>query len=311
MEKEGGMAKAFQASRQWERISELWVTENSAADLRGFKSDRRNFNLALWDPTTNGIRYLRALVYELATRLGDDDWARIERIENREVGDPVSIRYEGHDICLDYLQAALELGFIEKEMDLHGAHVLEIGAGYGRTVHAMLSNYDLASYTIIDLKNTLSLSTAYLRAVLDDKQFAKMKFVQVEDIETALGSDRYDLSVNVHSFTEMAPDTVSAYLRLIDERCTGFFVKNPVGKYIDKSMDGHGKGEEAVKLALANGPLRQIVDIHDTESVAASVPLFIDAYRPGENWTVAADTRGIPWSYFWQALYRKNAGDHA
>ncbi|KAK1178073.1 putative sugar O-methyltransferase [Streptomyces sp. NBS 14/10] len=298
------MAEVFQASRQWERISELWVTEDAATDLTGFKSDRRNFNLALWDPTANGIRYLRALVYELATRLGDDDWSKIESVRNREVGDPVTVRYEGKSVCLDYLQAALELGFIEKEVDLDGAHVLEIGAGYGRTCHSMLSNYDLASYTIIDLKNTLSLSRAYLRAVLDEKQFAKLKFVQVEDIDTALGTDRFDLCVNVHSFTEMTPDTVKAYLRLIDERCGAFFVKNPVGKFRDKSMDGHQKGEEAVKLAMETGPLRQVLDIHDSEAVAAAVPAFIDAYRPADRWTCAADTRGLPWSYFWQAVFR-------
>ncbi|MEU1669271.1 putative sugar O-methyltransferase [Streptomyces sparsogenes] len=299
------MAQGFKASRQWERINELWVTEEASADLTGFKSDRRNFNIALWDPTTNGIRYLRALVYELATRLSDDDWSKIENVRNRDVGDPVTVRYEGRSVCLDYLQAALELGFIEKELDLGGARVLEIGAGYGRTCHAMLSNYDLASYTIVDLTNTLKLSRAYLREVLDEKQFAKMRFVQVEDIDRGLGQDPFDLCVNVHSFTEMTPDTVEAYLRLIDERCGAFFVKNPVGKFRDKSMDGHQKGEEAVRLAMETGPLRQVLDIHDSQAVAAAVPTFIEAYLPGEGWTCAANSRGVPWSYFWQALYKK------
>lgn len=299
------MVQGFQASRQWERISELWVTEDASADLTGFKSDRRNFNIALWDPTANGIRYLRALVYELATRLSDDDWSKIENVHHRDVGDPVTIRYEGKSICLDYLQAALELGFIERELDLDGARVLEIGAGYGRTCHAMLSNYDLASYTIVDLKNTLALSRAYLREVLDDKQFSKLTFVQVEDIDTALGSDRFELCVNVHSFTEMTPDTVQAYLRLIDDRCGAFFVKNPVGKFRDKSMDGHQKGEEAVRLAMETGPLRQVLDIHDSEAVDAAVPAFIEAYRPAEGWTCAAEARGVPWSYFRQAIFRR------
>ncbi|OMI37210.1 putative sugar O-methyltransferase [Streptomyces sparsogenes] len=299
------MAQSYQASRQWERINELWVTEEASADLTGFKSDRRNFNIALWDPTTNGIRYLRALVYELATRLSDDEWSKIENVRNRDVGDPVAVRYEGRSVCLDYLQAALELGFIEKELDLGGARVLEIGAGYGRTCHAMLSNYDLASYTIVDLTNTLKLSRAYLREVLDEKQFSKLRFVQVEDIGRGLGQDPFDLCVNVHSFTEMTPDTVEAYLRLIDERCGAFFVKNPVGKFRDKSMDGHQKGEEAVRLAMETGPLRQVLDIHDSQAVAAAVPTFIEAYLPGEGWTCAANSRGLPWSYFWQALYKK------
>ncbi|AOR31540.1 methyltransferase [Streptomyces fodineus] len=302
------MSRNFSASRQWERVSDLWVTEDAATDLTGFKSDRRNFNLALWDPTTNGVRYLKALVHELATRLSPEDWARIEKVRHREVGNPLSVCVDGKSVCLDYLQASLELGFIEKAIDLHGARVLEIGAGYGRVAHTMLSNYELAEYCIIDIKNTISLSKRYLREVLDAEQFAKIRFVQVDEIETAMESFRFDLCINVHSFTEMAPDTVQAYLWLIDRTCTGFFVKNPVGKYLDKSMDGNQKGEEAVRMALENGPLRQLLDIHDTEAVKAAVPFFLSAYRPGDAWTCVRDGRGVPWSYFWQAVYTKDGG---
>ncbi|MBQ0865956.1 putative sugar O-methyltransferase [Streptomyces sp. RK75] len=303
------MAQGLQASRQWQRISELWVTEEASADLTDFKSDPRNFHLALWDPTTNGVRYLKALLYELATRLTPEEWARIEKVRNREVGNPIAVRIDGKSVCLDYLQASQELGFIEKAVELRGARVLEIGAGYGRVCHAMLSNYDLAEYCIVDLKNTLGLSRRYLREVLDDKQFAKVRFIPVDDdVAAALESSRFDLCVNVHSFTEMAPETVTEYLRIIDRVCTGFFVKNPVGKYLDKSMDGYRKGDEAVQMALENGPLRQLLDIHDTEAVKAAVPAFLDAYRPGHAWTCVREGRGIPWSYFWQAVYTKNDG---
>jgi putative sugar O-methyltransferase len=299
------MAQSFQASRQWERISDLWITEDASVDLAGFKSDHRNYKISLWSPLTGGVRYLKALVYELATRLTADDWSKVEKIQHRDVGDPVTVVHDGRAICMDYLQSALELGFIEKEVDLNGARILEIGAGYGRTCHAMLSNYDIASYSIIDLKNTLKLSRAYLREVLEDKQFDKLTFVDVENIDTALASDRFDLCINVHSMTEMLPDTVRAYLRLIDDRCGAFFVKNPVGKYMDKSLDGHAEGEEAVRLALETGPLRQVIDIHDNQAVEAMVPDFISAYRPGEKWTCAANSRGVPWSHFWQAVYTK------
>ncbi|MFH9070592.1 putative sugar O-methyltransferase [Streptomyces alboflavus] len=301
------MAGTFRASRQWERISENWVTEDGADNLTDFKSDSRNYHLALWDPRRNGIRYLRALVYELATRLGPEDWQKIRNTKNREVGNPVEVRLDGTSVCLDYLQAALELGFIEKELDLRGGRVLEIGAGYGRLAHAMLSNYDLDSYCVIDLKNTLSLSRSYLREVLSEKQFAKMRFVQVDDVTASLDTAQFDLCVNIHSMTEMIPETVEEYLRLIDRTCTAFFVKNPVGKYIDPSLDGYYKGDEAVQEALASGPLRQQLDIHDSEAVQAAAPDFLDAYRPGTAWSPAAHGRGVPWSYFWQALYTKDS----
>jgi putative sugar O-methyltransferase len=300
------MTPSYRASRQWERINKLWINEAASADMAGFKSDQRNYKISLWSPATGGVRYLKALLYELATRLTPDDWSKIEKTTNRDVGDPVTVRLGGRTVCMDYLQTALELGFIEKQTDLEGARVLEIGAGYGRTCHAMLSNYDVAEYCIVDLEDTLMLSRAYLLEVLDEKSFARMRFVRVEDIDTALGPDRFDLCVNVHSMTEMTPDTVDAYLRLIDERCTGFFVKNPVGKYMDKSLDGHVEGEEAVRLALETGPLREVLDIYDSQAVEAAVPAFLSAYRPGDGWTCVANGRGLPWSHFWQALYTKS-----
>jgi putative sugar O-methyltransferase len=301
------MTQIFQASRQWERISENWVTEDAALDLTNFKSDRRNYNLSFWDPTANGPRYLKTLIYNLAAELGPDDWARLKRIKNREIGDPLTVRWNGEAVCLDYLMAAIELGFIEKQVDLHGGNILEIGAGYGRTCHAILSDKDISSYWILDLKNTLQLSRKYLREVLDDEQFAKVHFVQVEDVEKIFEADRFDLCVNIHSFTEMTPETVRAYLDLIDRKCAAFYAKNPVGKFLDKGIDGHFKGNEAVEMALETGPLRQVLDIFDSEAVAAAAArTFVDAYRPGEAWTCAADERARPWSYFWQAIFKND-----
>lgn len=297
------MVQRFQASPQWELISRNWVPEDAAVDLSRFKSDERNFNISLWNPAANGVRYLKTLAYNLATQLGEDDWAALRRVHNRELGDPVTVRWQGETVCLDYLQAVLEVGFIQRSVDLAGARVLEIGAGYGRTCHTLLSNHDIAEYWIVDLPNTLSLSRAYLREVLDDKQFARMMFVAVDDIDEALRRARFDLCVNIHSFAEMMPETVRAYLDLIDEKCRAFYAKNPIGKFLDKRIDGEFKGSEPIRMALATGPLRQVLDIFDSEAVDNAIPAFVEAYRPGENWTCAAHGRALPWSYFWQAVF--------
>jgi putative sugar O-methyltransferase len=299
------MDHKFQASRQWERIQHHWITEDAAVDLANFKSDRRNFKISLWDPTTNGVRYLKALIYHLGMELSPEEWARIKRTPNREIGNPIMVRCEGEPLCMDYLQATLELGFIEREIDLSGARVMEIGAGYGRTCHMIMSNHDVSGYCIVDLKNTLQLSRAYLRQVLDAARFETIDFIQVDDLD-ALKSEHFDLCINIHSMTEMSPDTVSAYLHLIDETCSAFYVKNPVGKYIDKNMDGYQAGDEAVQMALENGPLRQLVDIHDSQAVRAAVPGFVDGYRPGDGWGCVGDGRALPWSYLWQAIYKKS-----
>ncbi|GAA1403777.1 hypothetical protein GCM10009639_49100 [Kitasatospora putterlickiae] len=300
------MDQIFQASRQWERIQNRFITEDAAVDLTNLKSDPRNYKLSLWDPTTNGVRYLKTLTYHLGMLLSPEERERIRRTPNREIGDPITVRCEGESLCLDYLQATFEVGFIERGMDLSGARILEIGAGYGRTCHMIMSNHDISGYRIVDLKNTLELSKAYLRRALDEAQFKLIEFIPVDSLDRdALKSERFDLCINIHSMTEMSPDTVRAYLELIDETCSAFYVKNPVGKYIDQSLDGYLQGQEAVQMALENGPLRQLVDIHDSQAVQAAVPAFIDGYRPGDAWECVGDSRALPWSYLWQALYRK------
>lgn len=301
------MVRNFQASQQWERIQKYWITENAADDLTNFKSDQRNHKIALWDPRDNGIRYLKTLVYNLALGLDKEDWVRLKEVKNRNIGNPLTVRCHGETVCLDYLQAVLELGFIDQEVDLQGASVMEIGAGYGRTCHTILSNHDITGYTIVDLDNTMRLSRKYLSEVLDGKQFAKITFIEAGNADSALESMWFDLCINIHSMAEMTPETVQDYLGLIGRTCASFYVKNPVGKHTDKSMDGHPEGTEAIQMAMETGPLRQVLDIHDTVAVNAAVPDFIAAYRPGENWTCAANGRAIPWSYFWQAIYKNDA----
>jgi hypothetical protein len=185
--------------------------------------------------------------------------------------------------------------------------VLEIGAGYGRTCHAFLSNHDLVEYCIIDLPKSLEMSKKYLREVLDEQQFAKVRFVPVEEIDGFAWPERFNLCLNINSFAEMTAETVRNYLALIAGRCRAFYTKNPVGKYLDASLDGHVQGADTVALALSSGPLTTVIDIHDSDAVAGERAKFLSAYRPGEDWECVADSWAKPWSFYWQALYRAPA----
>ncbi|WP_051794906.1 putative sugar O-methyltransferase [Kibdelosporangium aridum] len=284
------------------------MTDGAASDLTNFKSDRRNHKISLWNPDANGVRYLKTLIYNLAKELlGPDDWKRLRNTLHRDIGNPIAVELEGESICLDYLQAILEVAFIEQQLDLHGARVLEIGPGYGRTCHTLLSNHDIASYCIVDLNSTMQFSMRYLRTVLDDAQFAKIDFVSVDDVDDTLESRHFDLCVNIDSFHEMAPETARGYLDQIARRCSFFYVKNPVGKYLDKSLDGHSEGNESLVHAMRSGLLRQVLDVHSSEAVKAAVPAFISAYRPADEWTCVADGWAVPWSFYWQAIYRDNS----
>jgi hypothetical protein len=124
-------------------------------------------------------------------------------------------------------------------------------------------------------------------------------------VDDLLEATRFDLCINVNSLAEMTAETVRNYLEMIAEKCRFFYVNNPVGKYLDKSLDGHSQGSDVVKMALSTGPLLDIIDVFDNRAVEARKDAFIDAYRPGDRWVCVADGWAFPWSYYWQALYRE------
>jgi putative sugar O-methyltransferase len=290
-------------SALWANISKTYFTEDNLQDFSNFKSKGVNFKIALWNPHTNGLRYLKALIYNLRASLSNKNQERLKRIKNRHVGNPFSVTYMGEPVCLDYLQAVYELSFVADRIALDDMRILEIGAGYGRTCHAFLSNHDISSYVIVDLQNCLRLSKNYLLIALGKEHFDKLSFVSIDNLDILKGQT-FDLCINIDSFAEMEPGTVEYYLNMINESCSSFYVKNPVGKYADPTLSIDRK-EKEVELALETGLLREVLDIHDSDAIEARVPSYVRAYQPGADWRCIADGWAPPWSFYWQALYKR------
>jgi len=294
----------IEQSKLWEHINQTQITKDKIQDLKDFKSSDVNFRITLWDPKTNGLRYLKLLLYNVAASMPSEIFKKILKIKNRDIGNPITIKYNSEEICLDYLQAVFELDFIEQHIRIDGLSILEIGAGYGRTCHSIISNHKIKSYSIIDLENCLNLSCRYLKKVLNKSDFSKIKFVEVKDFHL-LDNSFFDICINIDSFAEMEPNVVKYYLEYINQNCHYFYVKNPVGKYMDKSLDNHHQGQELVNIALNTGVLRDVIDIHDNQAIKKKAPKFIEAYQPGKKWECIANSWARPWSYFWQAIYKK------
>jgi len=298
-----------QVNELWKYIGDNEVNAEQIGDLAEFKRSPMIYRLTYFDVRTNGVRYLKTLIYNLAGRLGPESWDRLRRIKGRELGRPYSVTYDGEPVCLDYLRAVSDLEFMERNIDLDGGRILEIGAGYGRTCHTLMSNKDIVSYVIIDLPTTLALSRKYLRAVLPEEQFHKIEFIPMDRIEESLGAGEFDLCINIDSLAEMSVETFGYYLALIAGRCRHFYTNNPVGKYMDKSLDGHARGEEAVARALDAGPLVDVIDIHDNRAVREQARRFVVAYCPDADWRCVADDWAPPFTWYWQALFQGPAGD--
>ncbi|BCL25337.1 putative sugar O-methyltransferase [Streptomyces aurantiacus] len=293
-----------QVNELWKYIGENEVNAELIGDLAEFKRSELIYRLTYFDVRTNGVRYLKTLIRNLAGQLDPASWERLRRTTGREFGRPYSITYDGEPVCLDYLRAVSDLEFIEKNVDLDGGCVLEIGAGYGRTCHTLMSNKDIVSYVIIDLPTTMALSQQYLRAVLSEEQFGRIKFVPIDEIEESLGSAEFDLCINVDSLAEMSIETFRYYLALIAGRCSYFYTNNQVGKYADKSLDGHARGEDAVARALDAGPLVDVIDIDDNRAVREQARKFVAVYCPAADWRCVADDWAPPFTWYWQALFQ-------
>ena len=292
------------ASKMWEYINKTHLSMEKLKDIENLKSSFIIHRLSIWNPETNGIRYLKALIFNICSTLLPQQWEKLVKIRNREVSNPYSIQFDNEVVCLDYLQAVLEIDFMEKYFDFQNSTVIEIGAGYGRTCHALLSNFDINSYCIIDLKNSLELSKRFLKIVLDETQYNKITFVDVDSFEK-VKDQYYDLCINIDSFAEMEENVVRLYLRFIDRQSKNLYVKNPAGKYYDKSLDSHSEGKEVVNMAMETGILRQIIDIHNNREVEKQSHEFVKAYRPSNKWECVGNEWAKPWSFYWQAFYRR------
>lgn len=302
-ESEQGMSDNYGASGLWDYINQNNLKLDHTQSIDDFKSNKVNYKISVWNPKTNGLRYLKTLIYNLCQTLTPETWKSLNNIKNRDVGNPINVKFNNEHICMDYLQAVFELEFINKNFQLDGTKVLEIGAGYGRTCHAIMSNHDVIAYYIVDLLPCLTLSQKYLEQVLEKKVYSKIKFVPVEKFAT-LSDKHVGIGINIDSFAEMKAAVVKKYLKYIADHCDCLYVKNPVGKYFDKSLVDLPQDDEVVQLAMSTGLLLNIIDIFDSTAIQNQRDNFVKAYQPCDNWECSADSWAIPWSYYWQALYR-------
>lgn len=301
------MKDPYGPSKFWQDINNNHLSEeNLKRFFKDFRSRDINFKLAYWNPHNNGVRYFKELIHNLVAELSPVQLKKISRVRASELGEPLSVTKNGLKISMDNLLALYETEFISKKFNFKGAHILEIGAGYGRTAHFIMTNYDIGSYSIIDLDRSISLSKKYLGIVLPESAFETIEFIPVEDIPS-IESSTFDICINMNSFAEMDRRVVRHYLTYIDKHASYFYTRNPVGKYLDKNLDNHFRGSRVVKETLNLGILNDIIDIYDDKAIQKQSVKFLKAYLPGKNWSVLDSGWAKPWSLYWQSIYKRHA----
>ena len=200
----------------------------------------------------------------------------LPKIKYQNLGSPPTIRFEGFDVSLDYLLGLEEFAFCSDVL-IKSDRVCEIGAGFGRTCHTLLSLTNIDNYTIIDLPEVLALSKAYLSQALDEEEFKKITFLCADSCKSI---ENFDLVINIDSLQEMPNEVGTAYLELIADKAQYFFTKNVMGKYSPSDIDLEISNQTQFESAMQMGLMTDKLNLFDTVSRAEAVKIYHQKFCP-------------------------------
>jgi SAM-dependent methyltransferase len=120
-------------------------------------------------------------------------------------------------VSRDLLQSVNEIAFLERELGLSRRdqlRVLDIGAGYGRLAHRMAAALpNLVDYCCVDtIPEATFLSDWYLR---HRGCTPPCRVARLDRIDADLEDSRFDLAVNIHSFSECPLSAIEWWLGLL------------------------------------------------------------------------------------------------
>lgn len=138
-----------------------------------------------------------------------------------ELGAPFPVQLSGRLISQDLANSALEAAALSHgHVAPRAQHILEIGAGYGRSAYVHLSLNPDTSYTIVDIEPALSISRWYLTTLFGP---GRVTFLAPADL-AALEPRSFDLTLSISSLSELSPPLIGWYLNQIGRVTRGGLV---------------------------------------------------------------------------------------
>jgi len=122
-------------------------------------------------------------------------------------------------VSRDLLDSVAEIYFLERHLGLSSARnltVLDIGAGYGRLAHRLVTALpNIGSYLCAD---AVPVSTFICEYYLKFRGLAdRARAVPLDELAEALDRQPPDLAINVHSFSECTLEAIDWWLALIEQ----------------------------------------------------------------------------------------------
>lgn len=144
-------------------------------------------------------------------------------------------------ISRDLIDSVNELYFLDRQFGLFSRNsisILDIGAGYGRLAHRMSTAVSgLERYCCVD---AVPESTFLCEFYVDYRKCTqKVSVVPLDELDRGVRGKRFDLAINIHSFSEMGYAAIEGWLRLaadLDIPCL-FIVPNESDQLLSTESD--------------------------------------------------------------------------
>lgn len=161
-------------------------------------------------------------------------------------------------VSRDVLESAAELSFLERTVGLSsadggGLRVLDIGAGYGRLAHRAVEAFPgrIADWCCVDaVPEATFLSEYYLgyRGVCPPA-----RVVALHELEADLDGARFDVAVNVHSFSECTYAAVSWWMDVVRGLAVPYLLVVPNEPRELLSLEADGSRRDLTPLIAGAG----------------------------------------------------------
>lgn len=197
-----------------------------------------------YDPTFTtqdqfSYKYFIFLLWEYVKQIDKENY--LSRLEEPNEGNPILVHADGKNMSQDLANSLIEYYSIREEVDFQNIHrVLEIGGGYGRNAHVILTLNPHIKMVMVDIFPALYISQQYLSSIFKNKKIFKAKhfsdFGQVEEELTEadiifllpnqldmIPDQFFDLSFNISSFGEMTIKQIEKYFHQLNRLTRQYF----------------------------------------------------------------------------------------
>ena len=126
--------------------------------------------------------------------------------------------FKDRDVSRDLIDSIIEINYLEQRLNLSNIpnlQIIDIGAGYGRLAFRLAEAYPNVKIACVD---AIPLSTCISRVYLEEYIRSKRIYVYELDQLHFLEKSKIKLALNVHSFSEMTLESVSAWVDFMVEK---------------------------------------------------------------------------------------------